>query len=287
MANQESTVKGAVSFIKSQLNNFYPEREISCFTNVIFEFLLNYTKTDIHLNYNTKLSEAELLRIDDIVAQLKEYRPVQYITGETEFYGYKLKVKEGILIPRPETEELVKWILEETANSNLNILDIGTGSGCIAIALAGKLPDATVRAFDISEETMVTARENGKINGVKVFFYRDNIFAPEHSGNIKYDIIVSNPPYVTEAEKSSMDKNVLNYEPHEALFVPDNNPLKYYTAIVDFSKFQLNKGSHLYFEVNENKCDEVCSLLRDSGYSHVEWRKDINGKPRMVRGSYK
>lgn len=286
MAREDRTVKDAILFIKSQLKNFYPDREVSCFVTIIFEFLLNYTKTDIHLNHNTKISEPTFLQIADIVSQLKNYRPVQYITGKTWFFNFELTVSEGVLIPRPETEELVSWILEDAEKKNITILDIGTGSGCIAIAIAGNLPDATVHAFDSSDKCITTARKNARLNNIKAVFFKDDIFNPENTGGFKYDIIVSNPPYVTEREKASIEKNVLDFEPHNALFVPDNDPLKFYRAIAGFSKSNLVNGGKLYYEINENKSYEVCTMLENMGFRTVESKKDINGKPRMVRAIY-
>ncbi len=286
MVKEFRTLKDTILFIKSQLKNFYPEREVSCFTTIIIEFLLNYTKTDIHLNYNTKISECTFLKVADIVSQLKNYRPIQYITGRTQFYDFILTVSEGVLIPRPETEELVGWVLEDAEINNLRILDIGTGSGCIAIAIAGNLPNSTVHAFDYSEKCIVTARKNARINSVKVEFFKDDILNPANMEDFKYDIIVCNPPYVTEGEKALMTKNVLDFEPHNALFVPDNDPMKFYRAVAGLSKSHLINGGRLYFEINENKSYEVCNLLENMGFRSVESKKDINGKPRMVRANY-
>ena len=186
-----------------------------------------------------------------------------------------------MLIPRPETEELVQWVLESAENKPMKILDIGTGSGCIAVTLAKKLPSAEVHAWDISEDALKVARRNAERNGVKVIFSkRDMLLEPV--SDEKFDIIVSNPPYVTEVEKTEMQENVLNFEPHLALFVPDDNALVFYEKIADFALTNLNKGGQLFFEINRAKGADIARLLEEKGFKNIELRKDISGNERMV-----
>ncbi len=286
MTKKNLSVKDALFYIKKELKQYYPEREISGLISIIFEYLLNYTKTDIHLNYDTKISEYTFLKIEDIVRQLKKYNPIQYITGKTSFFDLELFVEEGVFIPRPETEELVSWILNETPCNSLTILDVGTGSGCIAIALARNLPKANIHAFDLSEEAINIAKRNAKHNNVNVSFFKSDIFNPGLPGSVKYDIIVSNPPYILENEKKMMHKNVLDFEPQEALFVPETDPLKYYRAIVNQSKTIIRDGGKLYLEINEKQGPNICKLLEENSYNFIETKKDINGKTRMARAYY-
>jgi release factor glutamine methyltransferase len=209
--------------------------------------------------------------------------PIQYILGETEFYGLPFYVNESVLIPRPETEELVDWIQKENYKSaELNILDIGTGSGCIAIALRHEFPSSTVDAFDVSEKALETAKQNATHNKLEVNFKAVDILnAPAF--NKKWDIIVSNPPYITENEKDTILSNVLDHEPHLALFVPDNDPLLFYREIAFFAQQYLTPAGKLYFEINRNAGNHTLELLTGMGYRDVELRKDISGNDRMVR----
>ena len=223
--------------------------------------------------------------ITNISKQLINYKPIQYILGWTEFYGLNFKVNSNVLIPRPETEELVDWILKEKLPAKPDILDVGTGSGCIAVALAKNLPGGTIEALDLSEKALQLARENAAINSVKVNFYLENILDPstklKHS---RYDLIVSNPPYVTPDEQQSMSKNVTDYEPHQALFVRHDDPLLFYRAIVNFTIHALREGGWVYFEINESFSSEIAELLKNSNFTDVELRKDIHEKFRMIRG---
>jgi release factor glutamine methyltransferase len=225
------------------------------------------------------------LLIEDIVNELKKQKPIQYITGKTSFYGLWFTVNEHVLIPRQETEELVRWIIDENAEKKINILDIGTGSGCIAVSLKKNLPESDVTAVDISEKALNTARINAENNQSAITFSQVNIL-----DNIQidkqFDLIVSNPPYVRACEKARMQDNVLNYEPAEALYVSDKQPLIFYNSIASFALKHLVDNGLVYLEVNENLADEVALIYENMGFSEVEIRKDINGKDRMMKAFF-
>lgn len=273
----------AINHILSELKGLYPETEIKSFSYLIIEKLTGFSRTEIIVNKNTLFSDEQHHVIETFIEKLKKNVPIQYILGETEFFGLTFNVNESVLIPRPETEELVEWIRSENNRStDLNILDIGTGSGCIAIALKHEFPNASVHAFDISEQALNTARSNAERNKLDVTFSRTNILNTPDTEQ-RWDIIVSNPPYVTELEKSSILPNVLEHEPHLALFVPDNDPLLFYRSIALFAKHHLKPEGKLYFEINRSFGVETVELLTDLGFCNVELRKDISGNDRMVR----
>lgn len=269
-------------YINTELSGYYPPEEIRVFTKWILQKTTNHSFVDISACKNNNLSDSQVKEIEEIAARLKNYEPLQYILGETEFYGLPFLVNRSVLIPRPETEELVEWILEENKNANAEMLDVGTGSGCIAVALAKKLNGASVSAWDISGSALTVARENAELNNVIVSFSQIDVlnFIPNDA---KYDIIVSNPPYVTESEKKEMEQNVLDFEPHTALFVPDNNALLFYRAIADIALRQLKPKGNLYFEINRTKGGETVAMLKEKGFRNVELRKDLSGNDRMIR----
>lgn len=216
---------------------------------------------------------------------LKQEKPIQYIIGETEFYGFPFVVNEHVLIPRPETEELVEWILKQTDERNeINILDIGTGSGCIAVSLAKHFPKAKIYALDVSENAIVTAKHNAKLNNVEVSFIEANILKTQSIEDLKFDIIVSNPPYVRDQEKSMMKPNVLDHEPHIALFVRDHDALKFYKAITQFAQHNLVDFGALFFEINEHLGKDMVDLLVSNNFSGIELKQDIFKKDRMIKG---
>ena len=281
----KNTLGNTITFIKKELKNYYNEREIQSFISIIFEHLLNYSRIDLLTKTDTNLSNSLVSQIEEIINQLKQHKPIQYIIGETEFYGLKFNVAPAVLIPRPETEELIEWITDENINKKINILDIGTGSGCIAISLAKNIPGAKVDAIDISEEAIKVAKQNAETNNVKINFLHFDILNIEkwHEIKTKYDIIVSNPPYVRELEKEMMEKNVLEYEPETALFVSDEKPLIFYETIADFAKQKLNNNGKLYFEINEYLGKETAEMLKSKNFKNIEIRKDINGRDRMTR----
>ena len=280
-------MQNAINYIHSELKDIYPATEIKSFTMLIVEKLTGFSRAQIIVNKNTAFSLKQHHEIESFIDKLKRFVPIQYILGETEFYGLNFIVNESVLIPRPETEELVDWIQKENDKSaNLNILDIGTGSGCIAISLKHEFPNATVDAFDISDKALETAKLNAKQNNLEVnFSIVDILNVPEITK--KWDIIVSNPPYIPESEKTEIHANVLDYEPHLALFVPNNDPLLFYRQIGMFAQKHLNPNGKLYFEIHRDAGETGIELLNDLGYKSVELRKDISGNNRMLRGERK
>ena len=265
------------------LTSIFDEKEIESFFYIILEAFHTLKRVDLVLNPDLELDTIQLLRWEAVLSQLIEQKPIQYILGETEFYGLPFYVNENTLIPRPETEELVEWIIKDLKFKNLKILDIGTGSGCIAISLAKNLPDALVFAIDVSEKALATAKKNAERNEVKVTFIEKNILETENL-NQQFDIIVSNPPYVRNLEKQEIHKNVLDYEPHLALFVDDNDPLVFYRKITELALKNLSKSGQLYFEINQYLGKEMVELLEKYHFKNIEIKKDIYGNDRMTRG---
>ena len=265
------------------LTSIFDEKEIESFFYIILEAFHTLKRVDLVLNPDLELDTIQLLRWEAVLSQLIEQKPIQYILGDTEFYGLPFYVNENTLIPRPETEELVEWIIKDLKFKNLKILDIGTGSGCIAISLAKNLPDALVFAIDVSEKALATAKKNAERNEVKVTFIEKNILETENL-NQQFDIIVSNPPYVRNLEKQEIHKNVLDYEPHLALFVDDNDPLVFYRKITELALKNLSKSGQLYFEINQYLGKEMVELLEKYHFKNIEIKKDIYGNDRMTRG---
>ena len=230
----------------------------------------------------------------ELTARVAQGEPVQYVLGETDFCGLTMKVKPGVLIPRPETEELMNWMVEEVRNQSTpnnpntptTLLDIGTGSGCIAVALAKKLEQAEVEAWDVSDVALEVTRENAERNGVKVKVNKVDVLSP-HTSHLSpltsYDLIVSNPPYICEEEKEEMEKNVLEHEPALALFVPNHDPLLFYKRIADLGLSMLKEDGLLFFEINRRFGTEVVKMLQEKGYQEVELRQDLFGNDRMVK----
>lgn len=245
---------------------------------------------------NLKDTEIPADQYESLLKILKEIKtgvPLQYVIGETEFYGLNFKVNPSVLIPRPETEELVEWILSDTRKSKislegLKIIDIGTGSGCIPISLKFHLPEAQVYALDVSPAALDVSKQNAALNATKIHFIQDDIVNPinRELREEKFGIIVSNPPYVTEAEKQQMLPNVLDYEPHLALFVPNEDPLIFYKAVADFTIKHSDTNVSLYLEINENLGEETVQLLKQMGFKNIELRQDLSGKDRMIRSQY-
>ena len=274
----------AKKIIYDNLSPYYCKQEIESISKLIFEKVLGLSRLQMHLNQHETISSANLAEITEIINRLIRFEPIQYILGETEFYGLTLKVNPAVLIPRPETEELVDWIIHDYKQLNPIILDIGTGSGCIPISLVKNIMGASAEGWDISDEALMVAKENAALNHVEVdFFYADvlNHIYPSH--NQKYDIIVSNPPYVTNSEQHLILQNVIDFEPHIALFVSDTDPLIFYGAIADLALIQLNRGGKLYFEINERFGNETADLLALKGFRNITLKKDINGKERMIK----
>lgn len=272
------------TFIK-ELSSLYDEKEIESFFYIILEQFHNKKRIDLALNPEMEMDALQLLRWETVLSELKKEKPIQYILGETEFYGLRFLVNENTLIPRPETEELVEWILEitnyELEITNLKILDIGSGSGCIAISLAKNLQNAEVSAIDVSEKALETANKNAQINEVEVNFILKNILETEDLEH-QFDIIVSNPPYVRNLEKAEIKPNVLEFEPHLALFVDDNDALLFYRKIAELAKKNLSENGRLYFEINQYLGKETVDLLENLGFKEVILKKDIYGNDRMI-----
>lgn len=275
-------MRTTIQYIEKELAELYPKPEIDGFVRLIMESVAGFSYTDLILRKDEKLSVSKQKEINEIVIRLKNHEPIQYILGETEFFGLQLKLTSSVLIPRPETEELVQWILDSPVKGNSKILDIGTGSGCIALALKKKLPEAEVCGVDISEEALVVAKKNGEINNIKVDFIQSDILTWKQNEWPQFDVIVSNPPYVRECEKRQMEKNVLEFEPDSALYVSDNNPLIFYKAIADFAQQTLCKNGRLYLEINEFLDKEMSEMLREKGFKNIQLREDINGRKRMM-----
>jgi len=270
-------VSNILSYFREELSAVADEREITSWYYISMEYLLVYNRSDCIINSNQVLNKSQLSKIKQIVAELKSHKPIQYILGKTEFYGLKIKVNEHTLIPRPETEQLVDWILKENF---VAALDIGTGSGCIPIALA-KNTDAKVLAIDVSEDALLIAEENAKNNEVEIDFIHQDILQTNYLQ--KVDLIVSNPPYVLESEKEIMQENVLDYEPELALFVEDKNPLIFYKKIASLAFNFLNENGKLFFEINAKFGKETIEMLADIGFVNIELKKDMNDKDRMIK----
>lgn len=271
--------------IRKSLSEFYPESEISGLLRLLIEHVTQSSIPALLSDKSTKITEEELLKIDKIIERLKKFEPIQYILGETEFYGLPFVVNHNVLIPRPETEELVELILNENKTDHLRILDIGTGSGCIAISLKKHLPKSSIEGWDISKGALDVASLNSKNNSVDVAFSQIDILS-EYPNKRSFDIIVSNPPYVLDSEKNQMHANVLDYEPHTALFVADNNPLLFYNRIADVATQLLTEGGKLYFEINRMKGEETIKMLEDKKFSNIQLIKDISSNDRIIKAEY-
>ncbi|MDT8418213.1 MAG: peptide chain release factor N(5)-glutamine methyltransferase [Lutibacter sp.] len=267
----------------SDLAYLYPETEIQSFFTILVEFKLHLSRIQLALEHNFELDNDDFEFLQNALLKLKNQIPIQYIVGETAFYGLMFKVDKNVLIPRPETEELVDWIIQNHKKDNsLKILDVGTGSGCIAISLAKNLPNAQVFALDISAEAINVAKKNAEFNQATVDFIQADILTIEKLST-NFDIIVSNPPYVRELEKDQMQQNVLSNEPHIALYVKDENPLLFYDKIAELAKKHLTENGVLYFEINQYLGAETVDLLKSRGFKHIELKKDIYGVDRMVK----
>ena len=273
---------------RQQLQSLYPPEEAQTIAFWLLEHYLKLSKTSILINQTIEITQAQQDALTNAVERLQNNEPIQYILGYTEFYGLTFQVQPGVLIPRPETEELVDWIIQDNQKLPVKILDIGTGSGCIAISLAKNLAQAEVTALDVSEEALKIAETNAIQNQAKVQFIQDDILNPQSLPQLipdhSLDIIVSNPPYVTPAEKEQMRANVLEHEPELALFIPQDQPLLFYEAIARLATQKLKPNGQLYFEINEQFGQETKAMLLEKGFEKVVIKKDGFGKDRMVRG---
>lgn len=273
-----------IDFFLDQLKGLYPAEEVEGLIFYAFNHIMGFTRNQLLTEKDKHINESDLLIFFRIIRELKEHKPIQYILEEADFYNLKFKVNEHVLIPRPETEELVDWIIRDNKNKSLKILDIGTGSGCIAISIKKNIKDADVYAMDISKDALAVAKENANKNGVEINFIPDDILKPKTDAT--FDIIVSNPPYVKKEESKLMNKNVLDFEPHLALFVNDQDPLLFYKAIITFAKDHLSGAGSLYFEINESYGNEMEKLLSGEGFNSI-LKKDLSGKDRMIKAQRK
>jgi release factor glutamine methyltransferase len=280
------TISQLTSEVKKTLGKHFSSQEIDAQLFLIYEKILHLSRVKVLAYHDTKVSISGYNQIMKIVERLENDEPIQYILGETEFYGLIFTVNSSVLIPRPETEELVQWIIRDSGQKSIQLLDVGTGSGCIAVSLAKNMPQSRVFALDISPDALKTAKENAQLNSVTIHFLEQDILSASILGlPQELDLIVSNPPYIKQSERSLMQPNVLNFEPEVALFVADSDPLLFYRAIVHHGNQLLKQGGHLYFEINEALSKEVTVLLKDNMYSEITVKNDIFGKPRMVKGT--
>ena len=272
--------------MKNELEGLYSAEELNAIVHNLFSHITGLTASLMIIERERKLTESEIYFLQRSLKRLKQQEPLQYITGIAHFRGLEFKVNSSVLIPRPETEELVGWVVEEAGlRMPKAILDIGTGSGCIAISIKKEHTDTSVYALDVSPEALTIAEENAANLGADITFYQADILNKDACTSLPhFDVIVSNPPYVTPADREKMQKNVTDYEPGLALFVEEDDPLIFYRAIIDFSIDHLNKSGKLFFECNESNADEVVALLKKGGFDDVELRSDMRGKERMVLG---
>ena len=297
-------IKNLKDYFFSELQTIQDVSEIESFFFILTEYVHNLKRIDVSLNPDFEITESYFNKWKTIISELKTEKPIQYITGEAWFYGLRFEVNEDTLIPRPETEELVEWIVESQKSkvesqklkvenlkiqksNNLTILDIGTGSGCIPIALKKEIPNADVSAIDISEKALEMARKNALDNQVEVNFILQDILQSSNlqifkSPNLLFDIIVSNPPYVRNLEKYEIKKNVLDYEPHLALFVDDSDALLFYRKIAQLALYSLTPNGKMFFEINQYLGKEMVELLGQLGFKNIELRKDFMGNDRMI-----
>jgi release factor glutamine methyltransferase len=269
-----------------QLSTIYSVEESNSLLAMLIKRYFNISRSQLAVHPEYRLSESEILRLHFAVKELLNHRPIQYILKHVDFLNTRILVDESVLIPRPETEELVQLVIEkEKTEKGLQVLDVGTGSGCIAIALAKNLADSKVTAVDVSEEALKTASKNIFVNEVMVHFEQFDILDPESNPELgSFDIIVSNPPYVTMEDKQLMKEHVLKHEPHLALFVEGSDPLLFYKAILYFAHEHHSAGGRIYFEINEKYGEGVSNLMKKHGYSAVEIHADVFDKPRFVSG---
>lgn len=278
-------VKDIRKYYCELLCSLYEKDEANAMILILFKYYFNIDRVRMVLEPDLRLSESEMLKIHFAVKDLLRNKPIQYVTGETEFCDLKFKVNENVLIPRPETAEMISKIVNSqhsTVNNHCSIIDIGTGSGCIAISLAKMISNSNVYALDISEEALKIAKENAFNNNVNVSFIHDDILNLKNNIETKFDIIVSNPPYVRELEKVEMHNNVLKWEPHKALFVSDNDPLIFYRNILEFAKSHLKDNGEVWFEINEYLGKEMSDLCHELGFSNVKIHKDFRDRDRVM-----
>lgn len=286
---KSNTLQAIKAYFHERLENLFSEHELRLMFHVLCEERLGLSKSDILLGQELRLSESDLLYFRAAVKRLQQNEPFQYIVGKTEFFGLEIYCDNRALIPRPETEELVEWILETSQNTNSKILDLCTGAGCIALALKANLPASEVFALELSEDALKLAQENAISLGLKVNLLQgdalanNELFVLNAKHHESFDIWVSNPPYIPFKQKEEMKENVLAFEPHLALFVENDDALLFYRSIADKALVYLKKGAYLFFELNEYYAEETAKLMVHLGYTEVEIKEDLQGKKRMLR----
>ena len=274
-----------VNEIRNALREHYPDSEALALAKMLLVEAFGFSTLELYGGKDKEISGKRLDVLNEMIARLKKNEPIQYVIGAEVFCGWTFEVNENVLIPRPETQELVRWIEADwKSDAPCRILDVGTGSGCIAISLSKLLEGAEVEAWDISEGALRVARRNADRNEAQVLFRRVDVLKA-CTEDCRYDVIVSNPPYITESEKQDMDANVLEWEPHTALFVPDADPLLFYRRIAELGVSMLNEGGALYFEINRAYGEETVRMLEGLGYKQIELRKDNWGNDRMIKAN--
>ena len=284
-------MRETIAYIRHSLQATYPSGELQALIRIILESVCGLTTCQLLVGKDRDLSEKEQAKIKEIVEGLQQQKPIQYLLGEALFHGMTLRVTPAVLIPRPETAELVDLVLQDSPTDQpIRLLDVGTGSGCIAIALAKNLPNAAVEAIDISPEALAVAKENARSQGVQIRFHQADILEMDRGrissvgivGSVGLDGIVSNPPYIMQKEQAQMEQNVLAYEPHLALFVPDEDPLRFYRAIAYYAREALRPGGKLYFEINPLCAHELVEMLQAKQFHAIEIKSDFYGKARFI-----
>ncbi|MDT8401443.1 MAG: peptide chain release factor N(5)-glutamine methyltransferase [Bacteroidales bacterium] len=284
MTREKLTIKSLRHHLRDNLSPYYPEGEMNAIIRILLSFMSGKDNVYILSHPDHEISSYNWFKVNKICDYLKKMMPVQYITGSAEFYGRLYKVTPDTLIPRQETEELVDLVIRENSKIAPLILETGTGTGCVAVSLALHIDGAAVTATDISKEIITVAEYNAIKNSAEINFIIDDMLSPDISKYGEYDLAVCNPPYISESEKLNMEKNVLDYEPHQALFVPDMDPLLYYRSVLELCKTVLKPGASLYFEINETKAREMKNILYNYGYRNISIINDINGKARISKG---
>ncbi len=273
----------SISLLTNKLTHIYEKAEANNIVLELLQSVTNLSRARLLADGEATLTDTQEHEMEQYMARILQQEPIQYVLGNTDFHGVSLKVDHRVLIPRPETEELVEWVLQDLSCAHCIILDCCTGSGCIAIALAKQLPEATLQGCDLSLDALDVARENATRNHVKVHFFEADVLSPQFATKIPpMDIIVSNPPYVLKQEAAAMRANVLDFEPHKALFVPDDDPLIFYKAIANTALYKLSPKGKLFFEINAAFGHEVVRMLKFVGFSNVQLKNDLSGNARMV-----
>lgn len=272
------------NYYRKTLKDYYSKNEIDFYFKILINSFFNWDSTLIALNPKKQLTILESSKLIKTINNLKKFKPIQYITGESFFMGLKFKVNKNVLIPRQETEELVEWIINDNCDfkNKINVIDIGTGSGCIAISLSKKKRNFNLTAIDNSDKSLLVAKENARLNKVKINFINNDILKPLNDKTI-YDIIISNPPYIADSEIKNIEDKVLKFEPYNAIFVDKKNPLIFYKAIIDFSLSNLKKEGKIYFEINPIFYNSLLTLIESYNKFNLVVKKDISNKNRMIR----